>query len=83
MVTSEEAGIDKPDKIPFELAVNKLQVAPKNIWMIGDNPISDIEGGKNAGMYTIQIINSGEAVSVNSDMHCNDYRTLITNIIYS
>ena len=36
VVTSEEAGADKPDKMPFKVALEKLQLEPENIWMIGD-----------------------------------------------
>ena len=37
MVTSEEAGVEKPDKRIFELALNKLGLPPNEVIMIGDN----------------------------------------------
>ena len=46
IVTSEEAGFDKPHKSPFELALNKLASKGSKVWMIGDNPINDIIGAK-------------------------------------
>lgn len=54
VVTSEESGADKPDRKSFDLAMEKLALlAPKEevhasnqIWMIGDNIITDIEGAK-------------------------------------
>ena len=55
VVTSEESGNDKPHPSGFELALSKLVSlcpdAPSKdlqIWMIGDNIVSDIEGAKNS-----------------------------------
>ena len=62
VVTSEEAGRDKPDRSPFEVAFNKLKSEPKNIWMIGDNPSSDMVGAHNAGMVKIQKIHLGVSI---------------------
>ena len=53
VVTSEEAGFDKPHKAPFELALKKLNLESKECWMIGDNIISDILGGNNFGLTTL------------------------------
>lgn len=49
IVTSEEAGADKPDARVFELVQRKLELekaAP--IWMIGDDPKKDCAGAKNS-----------------------------------
>ena len=62
VVTSEEAGKDKPDKKPFEVALEKLQIKPDNIWMIGDNPDSDMTGAGRMGMVKIQKIHDGVKV---------------------
>lgn len=58
IVTSEEAGRDKPNKLPFKLIINKLNIPPNKIWMIGDNPKADIEGAAKAGFTTIQKLHS-------------------------
>jgi HAD superfamily hydrolase (TIGR01549 family) len=63
VVTSEEAGRDKPDIAPFEIALAKIGFEPSEIWMIGDNPISDIEGAALAGMTPIQKKHKGVKVS--------------------
>ena len=63
VVTSEEAGRDKPDKAPFEIALSKIGFQPSEIWMLGDNPISDIEGAASVGMTPIQKTHSGVKVS--------------------
>lgn len=46
IVTSEEAGFDKPHPAPFEIALEKMQLYHANVWMIGDHPINDIGGAR-------------------------------------
>ncbi len=53
VVTSEEAGADKPDPAPFRLAIAKLGVEPQDIWMIGDSVRCDVEGARDFGMTTL------------------------------
>lgn len=59
IVTSEEAGIDKPNLLPFKLIIKKLNIPINKIWMIGDNPIADIEGAAKVGLTKIQKFHSG------------------------
>lgn len=60
IVTSEEAGFDKPHPAPFELAVQKMQIKHGCIWMVGDNPVTDSRGARAAiGAVTIQKIHNG------------------------
>lgn len=55
IVTSEEAGFDKPHAAPFRIAVEKMRPKGDCIWMIGDNPVNDIGGARAAiGAVTIQ-----------------------------
>lgn len=62
IVTSEEAGADKPDTAPFEIALDKLSVGPNQCWMIGDNAESDIGGAKKHGIFTFQKKHSGVVI---------------------
>ncbi len=50
LVTSEEAGKEKPSGEIFALCLEKLKVLPGEICFIGDNFKKDIEGAKAAGM---------------------------------
>tara|TARA_B100000700_G_C14768243_1_gene725469 strand:+ start:114 stop:869 length:756 start_codon:yes stop_codon:yes gene_type:complete len=60
VVTSEEAGADKPDRRNFELTLKKLNLSNKNhTWMIGDNPKTDILGGKTIDAITFQKLHRG------------------------
>lgn len=53
LITSEEAGSEKPHSIMFLLALNKLDVNPAEAIMVGDNTISDIEGANAVRLDTI------------------------------
>lgn len=57
LVTSEEAGSEKPNNVMFLLALNKLNVLPSEAIMVGDNPINDIEGGNSVGLDTVLLTN--------------------------
>ena len=60
VVTSEEVGIDKPDKRNFELLYQKLKLTKDaDVWMIGDNEVSDIYGAKLNNAITFQKIHKG------------------------
>lgn len=53
IVTSEEAGFQKPQMEIFEYTLDKLQVTDKSrVLMIGDSLSSDIQGGNNFGIDT-------------------------------
>ena len=84
VVTSEEAGADKPDKRAFEVALEKLQLEPKNIWMIGDNPRTDMVGAGEMGMIKIQKFHDGVEViktgMAKPDLVFSNYRELISII---
>ena len=67
VVTSEEAGEDKPARSPFDLTLRKLGVEPKATWMIGDNPKADIIGASSLGITTLQKRHSGIVVNNGDD----------------
>ena len=59
VVTSEEVGIDKPNKKNFLLTLKKLNLSKNSyFWMIGDNPVSDIYGAKQFNSTTFQKIHN-------------------------
>lgn len=59
MVTSEEAGADKPHYSPFKIALDKLKVSPDLTWMIGDSYNADMVGAKLLNLTTLQKIHAG------------------------
>lgn len=60
IITSEVAGVNKPHRHIFQLALHKAQVAPKNALMIGDHAEIDIIGAKAVGMHTLHFNNNGQ-----------------------
>ena len=68
VVSSEEAGANKPDPKPFEIALSKLNIDPSMIWMIGDNLINDIQGGNEVGLFTIQKIHEDIDIKKNNSI---------------
>ena len=53
VVVSEENGWRKPSSYIFQEALNKLQVQACETVYIGDSPIEDIKGAKQAGLKTV------------------------------
>jgi putative hydrolase of the HAD superfamily len=55
LVTSEEAGIEKPHPSIFLLATHKLGVLAKDCIMVWDNIIKDIEWSQSLGMKGVWV----------------------------
>ncbi len=53
VVTSEEAGEEKPGASPFLLALQKTQTTAQSVVMIGDSREKDIAGAEALGIRTI------------------------------
>jgi len=65
IVTSEEAGFDKPHEAPFQIALEKIRPTGDTIWMVGDNPVNDIRGGREKiNAITLQKIHAGTPVGL-------------------
>ena len=53
LVSSERAGARKPDGRIFELAARELDVPADRCWFVGDHPVNDIQGARDAGMRAV------------------------------
>ena len=53
LVTSEEAGVEKPSPGIFERCLKKLRIAPEEACFVGDKYERDIEGAVAVGMRAI------------------------------
>ena len=74
VVTSEEAGVEKPEKTIFNLAIDKINIKKPKLWMIGDSLEKDIIGSKvNVNATTLQKRHAGIIVE-------NDYK--YTDLIF-
>lgn len=65
LVTSEEAGKDKPNPLMFKLALQKLNLKPSEVCMIGDNFKKDICGANNLNIHTIWLNHERKQESYN------------------
>ena len=65
VVTSEEAGADKPNRAPFEIALEKIGAMKGPVWFIGENPESDIAGAMALSKFVvIQKLHAGVTPAV-------------------
>lgn len=53
LVSSEAAGMRKPDSGIFTTSANEFGFTADQCWYIGDHPVNDIEGARKAGMQAI------------------------------
>jgi len=80
IIVSDEIGSAKPDREFFEYTFRSIPDPPdkSEVMIIGDNPISDIQGGKNFGIRTCLVTNGIENdTEVQSDLVVNKVNDLI------
>lgn len=65
IITSEDAGVKKPNKVIFEYALNLAKAVSSESIMIGDNWEADIMGAKDAGFDVIYCNFNAQLVSEN------------------
>ena len=53
IVSADEVGLSKPDPAPFLAALERAGVEPHQALHIGDHPIDDIQGARDAGLHTL------------------------------
>lgn len=53
ILCTEEVGVNKPNPLVFQTALERTQASPSESVMIGDNPETDIKGAQNCGLHTI------------------------------
>lgn len=80
IITSEEAGADKPHHKPFKIAIEKIKPKGKKIWMIGDSPSNDIQPSRESiNAVTLQKIHTGVKVGIGDykpDAYFKNFSTL-------
>ena len=78
IVTSEQAGVEKPEAKPFQMALERLAVPEgKPVWFVGDDAVKDIAGAKAAiGAVTLQKLHDGVTASGESDAVFEHFREL-------
>jgi putative hydrolase of the HAD superfamily len=79
IVTSEESGYDKPHKVSFELALDKINTSGA-IWMIGDSCNADMIGASEFNMIKMQKIHKGVKKCNQADFFIHNYDDFISKI---
>jgi putative hydrolase of the HAD superfamily len=64
---SEHAPGGKPAPEPFIEVLRRLQVAPHDAVMVGDDPVNDIEGARAVGIRTIFLAGAGRVPQPDAD----------------
>ncbi len=59
-ITSAATGYEKPNPQAFKIALS-LAGNPKTVWMVGDNPVSDVQGAEKQGIPAILVRNPPDA----------------------
>jgi putative hydrolase of the HAD superfamily len=78
VVTSEEAGVEKPQPGPFRMALEKLGLpAEARVWFVGDDAKKDIAGARKAlNAAVFQKLHRGVTLSEEADVVFESYRAL-------
>lgn len=80
LVSSEEAGREKPAKEVFDLCLEKLGLPQEHIWYVGNSVEKDVKGALRAGMRTVLFCPEMDVKTVEIEEGCyvqiRDYRQL-------
>ena len=60
VMTSSDYFIRKPNRILFDIALQKSRVSANEVWYCGDSPQADIEGASQVGIYPVWYDNDTE-----------------------
>jgi putative hydrolase of the HAD superfamily len=64
VIVSEEVGFRKPDVRIFQAAIATWNLPIEEVLFVGDDPISDIEGARAAGMQAVRVGGEGGIESI-------------------
>ncbi|WP_026021581.1 HAD family hydrolase [Paenibacillus senegalensis] len=53
IVISDEVNLKKPDQRIFELALHRLGADAQTSWYVGDHPVNDVHGARQAGLQPV------------------------------
>ncbi|HET9033004.1 MAG TPA: HAD family hydrolase [Dokdonella sp.] len=60
-VSAIDVGVAKPDSVIFHHACERLGILPENVLHVGDDPLADVAGARNAGMRTAWLNRRGDS----------------------
>ncbi len=59
IIISGDIGVHKPNAEPFILMSQRLNIPPQELMYVGDNPVNDVEGSRNAGYIPVWVKTTG------------------------
>lgn len=59
IIATGDYGIHKPDRGIFDIMCEKMGLKPEEMVYVGDNPVNDIMGARNAGWKTVWMKSTG------------------------
>ena len=72
VMTSSDYFMRKPNRILFDIALQKAGLSADKVWYCGDNPKADIEGSSQVGIFPVLYDNDTDKEYIKS----SDYKTL-------
>jgi 2-haloalkanoic acid dehalogenase type II len=86
VLTAGAIGFAKPDTRAYRLAAQHLEVDPTEVLFVGDDPLADVHGARQAGMRTAWINRKASqwpAELTPADIEVRDLTELTTQLRYS
>lgn len=59
IIATGDYGVHKPDRAIFDIMCEKTGFTPEEMVYVGDNPVNDIYGARNAGWKTVWMKSTG------------------------
>lgn len=80
LVTSEEAGIEKPNLEMFQLSLRKMGLESKDVLYVGDSYCRDVEGARSAGMNAVWYVPGFDRESPGECICTQNFRDLMEEL---
>ena len=80
LVVSARVGFQKPNSGIFNVALERMHVAPANAWHVGDSYRADVVGARRVGIKGVLIDRSGNDPARAREQHEDAQLTVITDL---
>lgn len=80
IIATSEWMFRKPNKRIFELALEKADLKPEDVWYVGDQIMADVEGAKGAGLFPVWYTGAIEGAPEEADvLTVRSWKELVAN----
>jgi putative hydrolase of the HAD superfamily len=80
VVASADYAVRKPNPLLFETAASLLDVAPRDIWFVGDRLDTDVAGARSAGMMSVWLRPPNDARASEADLTVSSWDELLQHV---